>query len=35
MRTMVADVKSLIHEGAALTDRALEELLPSVETVPA
>ena len=32
---MVADVKSLIHEGAALTDRALEELLPSVETVPA
>jgi len=35
MRIMVADVKSLIHEGAALTDRALEELLPSVETVPA
>jgi geranylgeranyl diphosphate synthase type II len=32
---MVADVKTLIHEGAALTDRALEELLPSVETVPA
>jgi geranylgeranyl diphosphate synthase type II len=28
-------VKSLIQEGAALTDRALEELLPSVETVPA
>ncbi len=28
------DVKSLILEGAELTDRALEELLPSVETVP-
>jgi len=32
---MPADVKSLIQEGANLTDRALEELLPSVETVPA
>jgi geranylgeranyl diphosphate synthase type II len=32
---MLVDVKSLIQEGAALTDRALEELLPSVETVPA
>jgi geranylgeranyl diphosphate synthase type II len=35
MRLMLADVKSLIHEGAELTDRALEELLPSVATVPA
>ena len=32
---MPADVKSLIHEGAELTDRALEELLPTVDTVPA
>jgi geranylgeranyl diphosphate synthase type II len=32
---MSIDVKSLIHEGAALTDRALESLIPSVETVPA
>ena len=32
---MAVDVKSLIGEGADLTDRALEELLPSVETVPA
>jgi geranylgeranyl diphosphate synthase type II len=32
---MSADVKSLLHEGAELTDRALEELLPSVATVPA
>ncbi|MDR3776680.1 MAG: polyprenyl synthetase family protein [Terracidiphilus sp.] len=32
---MSADVKSLIHEGAELTDRALEQLLPSVATVPA
>jgi geranylgeranyl diphosphate synthase type II len=31
---MSVDVKSLIHQGAELTDRALEELLPSVETVP-
>jgi len=35
MRTMAVDVKSLLKEGAELTDRALEELLPSVETVPA
>jgi geranylgeranyl diphosphate synthase type II len=32
---MYVDVKSLLHEGAELTDRALEALLPSVETVPA
>jgi len=32
---MTVDVKSLLQEGAALTDRALEELLPSVTTVPA
>jgi geranylgeranyl diphosphate synthase type II len=31
---MTVDVKSLIEEGAALTERALEELLPSLETVP-
>ena len=31
---MPTDVKSLIHEGAELTDRALEELIPSVDTVP-
>jgi len=35
MRTMTIDVKKLILEGAALTDQALEELIPSVETVPA
>ena len=35
MSAMPADVKSLKQEGAELTDRALEELLPSVETVPA
>jgi len=35
MREMSADVKSLLHEGAELTDRALDELLPSVATVPA
>jgi geranylgeranyl diphosphate synthase type II len=35
MEGMPANVKSLIQEGAELTDRALEELLPSVETVPA
>jgi geranylgeranyl diphosphate synthase type II len=33
--SMPADVKSLIQEGADLTDRALEELLPSAATVPA
>ena len=32
---MSSDVKSLIHEGAELTDRALEALLPSASTVPA
>ena len=35
MRAMSADVKSLIQEGAELTDQALEKLLPSDETVPA
>jgi geranylgeranyl diphosphate synthase, type II len=34
MSSMPADVKSLIQEGAELTDRTLESLLPSVETVP-
>jgi geranylgeranyl diphosphate synthase, type II len=34
MKTMNVDVKSLIHEGAELTYRALEKLLPSVATVP-
>ena len=29
------DVKSLIQEGAELTDRALEQLLPRADTVPA
>jgi geranylgeranyl diphosphate synthase, type II len=33
--SMPADVKSLIQEGAELTDRALEELIPSAGTVPA
>lgn len=32
---MPTDVKSLIQEGAELTDRALDVLLPSAETVPA
>jgi geranylgeranyl diphosphate synthase type II len=31
---MQVDVKSLRHEATELTDRALEELLPSIETVP-
>jgi len=35
MKAMAADVKSLIQEGAELTDRALEELISSAETVPA
>ncbi len=35
MRRMLADVKSLIQEGAELTDQALEALIPSAETVPA
>ncbi|MGB6974309.1 MAG: polyprenyl synthetase family protein [Terracidiphilus sp.] len=32
---MSADVKSLIHQGAELTDQALEALIPSSGTVPA
>src|SRR6201992_3045138 len=32
---MPVDVKSLIQEGAELTDRALEALIPAVDTVPA
>jgi geranylgeranyl diphosphate synthase type II len=32
---MPIDVKSLIQEGAELTDSALEELIPSTATVPA
>jgi geranylgeranyl diphosphate synthase type II len=32
---MPADVKSLIQEGADLTDRALEALLPGADAVPA
>ncbi|HEY1767036.1 MAG TPA: farnesyl diphosphate synthase [Terracidiphilus sp.] len=32
---MPVDVKSLIQEGAELTDRALEALLPTADTVPA
>ena len=32
---MPTDVKSLIQEGADLTDRALEALIPAVDTVPA
>ncbi len=35
MKLMTVDVKSLLQEGAELTDRALEELIPSVRTVPA
>jgi geranylgeranyl diphosphate synthase type II len=31
---MSVDVKSLLHEGVELTDRALEALLPDVETTP-
>jgi geranylgeranyl diphosphate synthase type II len=31
---MTADVKSLIQEGAELTDQALEALIPSADTVP-
>ena len=34
MRTMAVDVKSLNKEAAELTDRALEVLIPTVETVP-
>ena len=35
MIAMPADVKSLIQEGADLTDRALESLIPSTDIVPA
>src|SRR5450631_1459316 len=35
MMEMPADVKSLIQDGAELTDRALEALLPSADVVPA
>jgi geranylgeranyl diphosphate synthase, type II len=34
MKTMAVDVKSLIQEGAELTDRALEALIPGADTVP-
>ena len=34
MIAMPADVKSLIQEGADLTDRALEALIPSADTIP-
>ncbi len=34
MIAMPADVKSLIQEGADLTDQALEVLIPSADTVP-
>ena len=35
MRPMPVDVKSLIQGGSALTDKALELLIPSAQTVPA
>ncbi len=35
MEAMTPDVKLLIQEGAELTDRALEALIPGAETVPA
>ena len=35
MSAMSIDVKSILQEGAAMTETALEELLPSVATVPA
>jgi len=35
LKTMTVDVKSLLQEGVELTDRALEELIPSAETIPA
>ena len=34
MKPMAVDVKSLRQEGAELTDHALEELLPSAQSVP-
>jgi len=35
MKAMSVDVKSLIQEGAELTDRALEALIPAADAVPA
>jgi len=35
MKAMAVNVKSLIQEGAELTDHALEALLPRADTVPA
>lgn len=35
MMRMLTDVKSLIQEGAELTDRALESLIPGADVVPA
>jgi len=35
MRAMPSDVKSLIQEGAELTDKALEALIPGTDIVPA
>ena len=35
MNTMAVNVKSLIQEGAERTDRALEALIPTQDTVPA
>ena len=35
MRSMAVDVKLLTKEAAELTDRALEELIPSIKTIPA
>jgi geranylgeranyl diphosphate synthase type II len=35
MKTMAVNVQSLLEAGVALTDRALEALIPTVETVPA
>jgi geranylgeranyl diphosphate synthase type II len=34
-RNMHADVKTIIQEGATLTDRALEELIPTTDVAPA
>ncbi|MGA8043331.1 MAG: polyprenyl synthetase family protein [Terracidiphilus sp.] len=34
-KTMSTDVKTLIQEGAELTDRALEKLIPGTDTIPA
>ena len=35
MRTMSVEMKSIMKEAADLTDHALDELIPSTETVPA